>query len=69
MVKQLDDFIIQEGVSNVHQFACRSLQFTETALLKIQNDIFTSLNSGKAAALTIVRFQASFSHYRSPHFT
>ena len=54
MSKQLNNFISQEEISNVHQLAYRSFHSTETALLKIQNDISTSADSGKAVTQTLI---------------
>ena len=60
MAKQLDDFNSQEDISNVHQSAYRSFHSTETAVLKIQNYISTSVDSGKAVALTLLDLSAAF---------
>ena len=54
MAKQLNDFISQEGFSNVHLSAYRSFHSTERALLKIQNDISTSVDSGKAVPVKLL---------------
>ena len=52
MTKQLNDFITRR--SHVHQSAYKSFHSTETALLKIRNDISSSVDSGKAVALTLL---------------
>ena len=52
VAKQLNEFILLEGLLNVNQSAYKSSHSTETALLKIQNDIALSVDSGKAVALT-----------------
>ena len=54
MAKQLNEFILHEGLLNVNQSAYKSSHSTETALLKIQNDIALSVDSGKAVALTLL---------------
>ena len=59
-VKQLNNYIDSEGLSNVNQSAYRRLHSTESALLKIQNDIAASMGSGKAVALTLLDLSAAF---------
>ena len=46
VAKQLNEFISHEGLLNVNQSAYKSSHSTETALLKIQNDIALSVDSG-----------------------
>ena len=60
MAKQLNEFISHEGLLNVNQSAYKSSHSTETALLKIQNDIAFSVDSGKAVALTLLDLSAAF---------
>ena len=60
MAKQLNEFISHEGLLNVNQSAYKSSHSTETALLKIQNDIAFSMDSGKAVALTLLDLSAAF---------
>ena len=48
MAKQINEHIAQEGISNINQSAYRVFHSTETALLKIQNDIAKSLDQGTA---------------------
>ena len=54
VAKQLNEFISHEGLLNDNQSAYKSSHSTETALLKIQNDIALSVDSGKAVALTLL---------------
>ena len=54
------DIISREGLLNVNQSAYKSSHSTETALLKIQNDIAFSVDSGKAVALTLLDLSAAF---------
>ena len=54
VAKQVNKFISREGLLNVNQSACKSSHSTETALLKIQNNIALSVDSGKAVALTLL---------------
>ena len=60
MAKQLNEFISHEGLLNVNQSAYKSSHSTETALLKIQNDIALSVDSGKAVALTLLDLSVAF---------
>ena len=60
MAKQLNSYIDSEGFSNVNQSTYRRLYSTETALLKIQNDIAAPMDSGKAVALTLLDLSAAF---------
>ena len=60
VAKQLNNYINSEGVSNVNQSAYRRLHSTESALLKIQNDIASSIDSGKAVALTLLDLSVAF---------
>ena len=48
VAKQLNEFMSHKGLLNVNQSAYKSSHSTETALLKIQNDIALSVDSGKA---------------------
>ena len=60
VANQLNEFISHEGLLNVNQSAYKSSHSTETALLKIQNDIAFSVDSGKAVALTLLDLSAAF---------
>ena len=60
VAKQLNNYIDSDGLSNVNQSAYRRLHSTESALLKIQNDIAASMDSGKAVALTLLDLSAAF---------
>ena len=60
VANQLNEFISHEGLLNVNQSANKSSHSTETALLKIQNDIAFSVDSGKAVALTLLDLSAAF---------
>ena len=52
-------FISQEGILNVNH-AYKSSHSTETAFLKIQNDISLSVDSRKAVALTLLDLSTAF---------
>ena len=60
VAKQLNEFILHKGLLNANQSAYKSSHSTETALLKIQNDIALSVDSGKAVALTLLDLSAAF---------
>ena len=60
VAKQLNDYIDSAGLSNVNQSAYWRLHSTESALLKIQNDIAASMDSGKAVALTLLDLSMAF---------
>ena len=60
VAKQLNEFIPRDGLLNVIQSAYNSSHSTETALLKIQNDIVLSVDSGKAVVLTLLDLSAAF---------
>ena len=58
VAKQLNNYIDSEGLSNINQSTYRRRHSTESALLKIQNDIAASMDSGKAVALTLLDLSA-----------
>ena len=60
VAKQQNKFISWEGILSVNQSAYKSSHYTETTLLKIQNDISLSMDSGKAVALTLLDLSAAF---------
>ena len=60
VAKQLNSYLDSEGFSNVNQSANKRLHSTETAPLKIQNDIAASMDSGKAVALTLLDLSVAF---------
>ena len=60
MSKQLNSYIDNEGLSKVNLSTYRRLHSTETILLKIQNDIAASMDSGKAVALTLLDLSVAF---------
>ena len=52
---QINEHIAHEGISNENQSAYRVFHSTETALLKIQNDIATSMDKGAAVGLVLLQ--------------
>ena len=59
MARQINEQIAHEGISNKNQSAYRVFHSTGTALLKIQNDIATSIDKG-ASGLVILDLSAAF---------
>ena len=60
VANQLNEFISEESLLNVNQSAYKSSHSTETALLKIQNDVALSVDSGKTVALTLLDLSVAF---------
>ena len=61
VAQQLNDFITtQEGTSNVNYSVYKSLYPTKMALHKIQNDMSTYVDSGKAVALALLYLCTNF---------
>ena len=60
VANQLNSYINKEGLSILNQSAYKRLYSTETPLLKIQNNIVASMDSGKAVALTLLALSAAF---------
>ena len=59
MARQISEHIAHEGISNENQSAYRVFHSTETALLKIQNDIATSMDKG-ATVVVLLDLSAAF---------
>ena len=60
VARQINEHIAQEGISNENQSAYRVFHSTETALLKIQNDIAISMDKGAAVGLVLLDLSAAF---------
>ena len=60
MTRQINEHIAPEGISNENQSAYRVFHSTETALLKIQNHIATSMDKGAAVGLVFLDLSAAF---------
>ena len=56
MSKQINKHIAHEDISKVNQSAYRAFHSIEMALLKIQNDIATSMDKGTAVGLVLLDF-------------
>ena len=59
-VNQLSLHLNHSNTFNPDQSACRKYQSTETALLKIHNDLIASMDAGKVTALTLLDFSTAF---------
>ena len=59
-MNQLNSHINSSNTSNQYQSAYRKFHSTETALLKIHNDIVASMDAGKVIALTLLDLSAAF---------
>ena len=60
LFEHINEHIAHEGISNENQSAYRVFHSTETALLKIQNDIATSMDKGAAVGLVLLDLSAAF---------
>ena len=60
VARQINEHIAHEGISNKNQSAYRVFHSTETALLKIQNYIATSMDKGAAVGLVLLDLSAAF---------
>ena len=60
VARQINEHIADEGISSENQSAYRVFHSTETALLKIQNDIATSMDKGAAVGLVLLDLSAAF---------
>ena len=55
----------KNNLSNPNQSAYKPLHSTETALLKIHNDICMNMDSGKTTALVLLDLSAAFDTIKS----
>lgn len=60
VAKRIQSHLHQSGSSNPFQSAYKKLHSTETALLKIHNDITLAMDKGKVTALTLLDLSAAF---------
>ena len=59
VARQIHEHIAHKGISNENQSAYRVFHSTETALLKIQNDIANSMVKGAAVRLVLLDLSAA----------
>ena len=60
VANRLRSHIYKNGLSNVSQSAYKQFHSTETALLKVHNDINLNIDNGKVTALTLLDLSAAF---------
>ena len=60
VAKQRNEHIAQKGIWNIIQSAYRAVQSTEMGLLKIQNDIATSMDKDTAVGLVLLDLSMAF---------
>ena len=60
VANHLNSHINCSDTSNVYQSAYRKFHSTETALLRIHNDILSSMDDGRVTALTLLDLSAAF---------
>ena len=60
VAKRLDDYMLDNNLYSSVQSAYRERHSTETALLKVQSDILTALDSGSGAVLLMLDLSAAF---------
>ena len=60
VANRLRSHIYKNGLSNVSQSAYKQFHSTETALLKVHNDINFNIDNGKVTALTLLDLSAAF---------
>ena len=60
VAKRIHSHLSQTGTSNPFQSAYKKLHSTETALLKIHNDIVEAMDRGRVVALTLLDLSAAF---------
>ena len=59
-MSQVSDYSVFHGLLTKYQSAYRTKHSTETALLRVQNDILTSLDAGKGVILCLLDLSAAF---------
>ena len=60
VASRINSHINSSHTSNDYQSAYRKFHSTETALLKIHNDILSSMDDGRVTALTLLDLSAAF---------
>ena len=59
-VDQLDDYLVKNGLNEVHQSAYRKYHSTETALLKICDDLLCAMDRSECSVLVMLDQSAAF---------
>ena len=60
MAKQINDYLAENKLVDKYQSAYRMFHSTETALLKVQNDILTNMQNRRVTALVMLDLSAAF---------
>ena len=60
VLPQVSSYLNSHNLYNTCQSACRPGHSTETALLKVVNDLFLSLNKGNISVLALLDFSSAF---------
>ncbi len=60
VLSQMNDHLVSNNLFNSRQSAYRPGHSTETALLRITNDLLTSLDCGKVSVLALIDLSAAF---------
>ena len=60
VLSKVSSYLISHNLFNTCQIACRPGHSTETALLKVVNDLFLSLNKGNISVLALLDFSSAF---------
>ena len=60
VLSQVSSYLNSHIRNNTCQSACRSCHSTETALLKVVNDLFLSLDKGNISVLALLDFSSAF---------
>ena len=60
VLSQVSSYLISHNLYNTCQSAYRPGHSTETALLKVVNDLFLSLNKGNISVLALLDFSSAF---------
>ena len=60
VAKQLADYINDNNLSEVFQFACHSNHSTDTALIRVYNDIALSIDNQRSVILVLLDLSATF---------
>ena len=69
VLSQVSSYLNSHNVYNTYQSAYRPGHSTETALLKVVNDLFLSLNKGNISVLALVDFSSAFDTIDHPILT
>ena len=66
VLSQVSSYLNSHNLYNTRQSAFRSGHSTETALLKVVNDLFLSLNKGNISVLALLDFSSAFNTIDHP---